>query len=342
MSTKRTSVCASSLPGIAGYDVLRIVLGCLLLLTATLKGYQLATEPVLGAGILHSRWFLIVVVEFELAFALWLLVGLLPRLTWKVALALFIGFGAISLSKALAGQASCGCFGRVEVNPWCTLFLDAVAAIVRWRPVMSGEQGRVAAMFALSQYAALLGLWVSVSLSAGWSMAGFEAAEVTASGKIVGNSGIVVLEPVTWVGRRFPLLEHVDIADQLAQGDWVVLLYHHDCPKCQEVLPGFEQLADRMAVQGSGIRAAVLEVPPFSLGGGRCDQRNLVLHHGRLSDCREWFVPTPVQLVLVDGSVTTVRSGEDPTLGEEQEPSGVEVVWVTSRDSEEGLSDDAP
>ena len=37
------------------YDVVRIALGVLLLVSAGLKGYQLATEPVLGTGLLDSR-----------------------------------------------------------------------------------------------------------------------------------------------------------------------------------------------------------------------------------------------------------------------------------------------
>jgi hypothetical protein len=59
--------------GLNGYSILRFALGVLLLVTAGLKRYQLATEPVLGSGLLDSRWFLIFVVEFELFFGLWLL-----------------------------------------------------------------------------------------------------------------------------------------------------------------------------------------------------------------------------------------------------------------------------
>jgi hypothetical protein len=52
----------------SGYRILRLALGVLLLVTAGLKGYQLATEPTLGNSLLESRWFLIFVVEFELFF----------------------------------------------------------------------------------------------------------------------------------------------------------------------------------------------------------------------------------------------------------------------------------
>jgi hypothetical protein len=38
------------------YDVVRVALGLLLLVAATLKGHQLATEPTLQADLFSSRW----------------------------------------------------------------------------------------------------------------------------------------------------------------------------------------------------------------------------------------------------------------------------------------------
>jgi len=121
---------------IAGYDVVRIVLGLVLLTAAALKGHQLATEPVAGTGLLTSRWFLIGVVEFEFFFGLWLLAGPYPKWTWAAAFCCFALFAGVSLWKGLSGEACCGCFGRVPVNPWYTLILDlaAVGALLCWRP----------------------------------------------------------------------------------------------------------------------------------------------------------------------------------------------------------------
>ena len=64
---------------VAGYDVLRVILGLLVLVAAGLKGYQLGTGPVAESGLLTSRWFLSVVVESELFLALCLLVG-----AWRI------------------------------------------------------------------------------------------------------------------------------------------------------------------------------------------------------------------------------------------------------------------
>lgn len=65
----------------AGYDVVRVLLGLLLLTATVLKGFELATEPVANTNLLTSRWFLIIEVEFEFLFGLWLPSGLQPRLT---------------------------------------------------------------------------------------------------------------------------------------------------------------------------------------------------------------------------------------------------------------------
>lgn len=140
---------------LCGYDVLRVVLGVLLLVAAGLKGYQLSTEPALvsgpGEGWLNgsgwglvgavlaageSRWVVVGVVEFEVLLGLCLLGNVWPKATWAVTLACFGVFACVSLLKALLGRATCGCFGKVRVTSCRSLGLDAaaVAGLMRWRP----------------------------------------------------------------------------------------------------------------------------------------------------------------------------------------------------------------
>jgi hypothetical protein len=85
VSTVQALELRPALRGIARYDAIRIVLGYVLLTAAALKGYQLATEPAVNRNLFTSRWFLILVVEFEIAFALVFLSGLHKRLTWWLA-----------------------------------------------------------------------------------------------------------------------------------------------------------------------------------------------------------------------------------------------------------------
>jgi uncharacterized membrane protein YphA (DoxX/SURF4 family) len=138
----------------------------LLLTAAGLKAHQLATQPVLGAGFLNSRWFVIAVVEFEVLFGLWLLAGLAPRCSWRCAVLLFSAFAVVSAHKALRGDVACGCFGRVQVNPWQTLALDVgvVLALLRWQPV----EHRPASVRPIgARLACLVVIWVAIGLPAG-------------------------------------------------------------------------------------------------------------------------------------------------------------------------------
>ena len=65
---------------------------------------------------------------FESAFAVWTLAGLSTVITRGAAFTLFAAFAGISLSKALMGAESCGCFGTREVNPYITFAMDTVIA----------------------------------------------------------------------------------------------------------------------------------------------------------------------------------------------------------------------
>ena len=129
----------------SGYDLARVSIAATLMVAALLKAWQLATEPVLGHSILDNRWLLIAVVEGELGLACCLLAGVAPKLTWLAALGCFSMFTLVSLSKGLAGEASCHCFGRLPTNPFLTATLDLsfVVALLIWRPrLLPSPSGR--------------------------------------------------------------------------------------------------------------------------------------------------------------------------------------------------------
>lgn len=77
-----------------------ILMAAVLLTAAVLKAYQLATKPIIGTGLLDSRWLLMATVEFELFFGLWLLANIWAKPTWAAALACFGLFTVVSLCKA--------------------------------------------------------------------------------------------------------------------------------------------------------------------------------------------------------------------------------------------------
>ncbi len=279
-----------------GHDAVRIVLGLFLLTAAALKGHQLATEPVAETSLLTSRWFLIVVVEFELFFGLWLMAGLYPKRTWYAALLCFGGFSCISLYKALSGEATCGCFGTVEMSPWYTFGLDTAAVIaLSWCRPQRGlagvfrEDGRL--LFRPAEVAIVC---LAVGAPSAWAMGSYQAAAINETGDISGQSGFVVLEPETWIGKRLPILNHIDIADQLDKGHWIVILYHHQCPVCRKLISKHEQLPRVLGRLHDAVRVALVEIPPRSgIGIVPSDSLSLL---GNLSEARQWFVATPTVL----------------------------------------------
>jgi hypothetical protein len=112
------------------------VLGSVLLAAAALKAHQFAFGAIAESSLFTSRWFLIGLIELELALGLGLLLGLYPRQARFAALACFTTFGVVSLQQALAGRASCSCFGALNVRPWYTFLFDvaAVVALGQWHP----------------------------------------------------------------------------------------------------------------------------------------------------------------------------------------------------------------
>ena len=57
------------------------------------------------------------------------------------------------------------------------------------------------------------------------------------------TSSYEVLEPNTWIGKELPILERIDICEQIKLGTWLVLLYHYDCPYCARAIPMYERMA---------------------------------------------------------------------------------------------------
>jgi uncharacterized membrane protein YphA (DoxX/SURF4 family) len=114
------------------YDVVRLLLGVLLLTAGVLKGYELASGPVPETSPLTSRWLLIAVVEWELLFGAWLLAGFYPHTTRWVALTWFTLLLGVGASQAHSGARSCACFGPVQVAPWLVALLDLAALAALW------------------------------------------------------------------------------------------------------------------------------------------------------------------------------------------------------------------
>ncbi len=297
-------------------DIVLKALGALLIVAGALKGWQLLTEPVANNSIWSYRPFLILTVDFELALGIWLLSGLFKKAAWLVALICFSLFSFITLYRGLTGAESCGCFGSVHVNPWVTLFaidIPSVIGLLVFRPVLSFKRKTESIrtliqefitpqpsipQFATTTCLVLLILGVTTPI-----LAFNEPAKITSSYE--------VLDPETWVGRKLSILEHIDIGKQLEKGNWLVLLYHHDCPDCAAAIPKYEQMARDFAGNEDFLRIALIEVPPYGQSQVRGSSPCVL---GRLADVKEWFITTPAVVLLKDSRVISAWEAKAPDL----------------------------
>jgi hypothetical protein len=247
----------------------------------------------------------------ELALGAWLVSGLFPSGAWWAATGCFGLFTAINLVKILAGERNCGCFGRMQVAPGWMLALDlAVLALLWWcRP--PPQEARVSPSAAKGWLLMLLlvpaGAYVA---TVAWST--LTTVAVGAAGVTVGRR--VVLDPERWTGKPFPLLQHLEIGQQLSRSEWVVVFYHEDCSICRAELPEYEQLAARLAQQRGTPRVALVRVPDAPGAAPRPTVWDSACVRCELDTSTEWFVRTPVAVRLNDGVVLGLTTVAEETV----------------------------
>jgi hypothetical protein len=289
---------ATAKSGNRGYRLVRIAVAVLLLTASALKCWQLATEPIAGTGLLNSRWLLMATVEFELLFGFWLLANLWAKPTWAAALACFGLFTCVSVCKAVSGHATCGCFGRVPVNPWYTSTLDlaVVLSLLRWRPIESSFAARHAMIVSM--------MWLLIGVPAAFAMGSYTDTTISDAGEIIGDGKIVVLQPESWMGKKFPLLSHIDIGSKLSSGLWLVLLHRHDCLACLEAAAQYDLLAKDFLARTNCPAIALIECPPYAQNASAAAATSLV--SGRMDDGHEWQLTGPTCVLVDAGQVRSV------------------------------------
>jgi uncharacterized membrane protein YphA (DoxX/SURF4 family) len=279
--------------------VLRSAVGALLVGAALMKAIYPADVAALWRSFDLPLALVVVVSQSELAFGCLLLSGWQPRLTRFGAIAMFAVFTTFSLYRALAGYECCGCFGPVKVNPWWTTLLDAsiVTALIAC-PVGRTAPTRIASN--PTRALVILGAFVAVSWISMFHILRTGGFELNAKGTLLEDGGLVILKPETWIGKDFALKDYLAPPIDALDGDWIVVLYHHDCPSCQEATPKYEALAGDLISRGATTRVLLIEVPPHGEAGFA---ERTSARHARLSDQQEWFIQTPVEILLSDSKV---------------------------------------
>lgn len=298
--------------------------GALLMVAAVLKGYQLLTEPVVDNGIWTYRPLLILQVELELALGIWLLSGLFVKSAWLVSVACFAFFAAITLYKGFAGARSCGCFGSVHVNPWITLIvvdLPVVVALNLFRPKSLWSRRILLRIWwwhrpiraLLRQYVQPWPPWSRFVVTAvlGLAVLGGTTPILALNAPAASSPTYEVVKPTTWIGHELPILEYIDIHQQLRSDTWLVLFHHHACPECKEAVSQCQQMAQGLEGNEDFLRIAMVEVPPY---GNRPASGTSSMVWGRLAPVKEWFITTPLIALLDEADVKATWEQSVPDL----------------------------
>jgi hypothetical protein len=283
------------------HHLTRLLAASVLLLAAYFK-YDHLLSPDLAS---HRLWHLLHL-QFELLLGLWLLSNLSPRPAFAVAAFTFATFALVSLYNVVTRSPTCGCFGRVDVNPWLTLAVDVllVTLLTLWYPPRrpTGAKPRAprpAYEYTFAAVAGLLTLYTSVQVAT------YRPGTLHPDGSVTGDARHVSLTPADWLNERFPLAPHLTSAPYLSTGRWTLLFVRHNCPLCHEALDHLRSAAPAYPDRDVLSRILVVELPPY----GPLPQLPSPVRATRLRADRHWALPTPTVLKLQDGLVTAATRG---------------------------------
>jgi hypothetical protein len=147
------------------------------------------------------------------------------------------------------------------------------------------------------RFFAAVGVWLIVALPITYAMLSVQKIGMTELGtEFTGIDGkkTILIDPEKWIGKEFPLLpyiEPVEVREKLKTGQWTVVLYDHDCPKCKKVI---DELIEKKTKN-----LVCVEVPPY----GKERWKHADFEHARFVVSQKLQVETPVVIDLNDAFV---------------------------------------
>lgn len=162
----------------------RMLLGTVLLVSATLKAAGLLGANWGPVGLFRSPAMLLSAIELEFALSIWLLSGIAAPVCWMFTLLCFGGLAATAGYLLRTGAPTCGCLGPLRAPPVAMLVVDlfAIALLSRCRPPrLPGAPPRIG-----SHECPWL---IHVSIIAGLSVTGMAAASYALLGQPSGVIG---------------------------------------------------------------------------------------------------------------------------------------------------------
>jgi len=279
-----------------------------------LKIYQLTVDPFYRLPFIGSRWMTLGIAQVELLIGLWLISGVGWRWAKWVGIVSYGILAAVSFVQVLNGAESCGCFGRLKIDPSYMLAFDVLALFILtlWRPAMFCLLHRTKLSIRSKAIAtASILLAASQPMVVAWAETLFRSSASVdeAEGKLV------ILEPENWLGKPVPILRAIESSQNLdlANGEWVLVFYQPNCHECHKFL---EEVAERLSGYlppgHLGRRIVIIEVarrgsvqsqgePFLGLEGAA---------HGWMKAKTDWFMQTPIAVRIINGEA--VKSTKNP------------------------------
>jgi hypothetical protein len=198
---------SSSRRAIIAWRLLRNVLGIFLVGASALKAHALWIDPTPPIGLFSSPGWVILTIEVESLLGLWLLSGLYPGGAWLSTLVGFALLAGASLYVAVAGRPSCGCLGKLQINPWYTLAFDGLAFVAlslnRPLPPSSGSLG-LGSGFVANRRAALAGVGAAAFLVVAFVGLTYVDSSVSNLMALLRDEPLTIEPPLTEMGDAMP------------------------------------------------------------------------------------------------------------------------------------------
>jgi hypothetical protein len=297
-------------------QIITVVTGLVLIIAAVLKIDHLLTEPIISKGFWESWEFFLIQIPLELGLGIWLVCGLFRKAAWMIAVLAFALFIAVTLHKVYIHADSCGCFGRVKVNPWITLSaidIPLFLGLVIFRP---------------KDLSLLPPPWPKAVHFFGVAIPTFISFAILIPTLILykpldKTDTYEVVKPNEWISKAYsptkqewPMLKYIDIADSLRENLAVVILYDVKCETCHEAVPLYDRLSRDLAGDDDSLRFAFVEVPPYATEQEQIIPVDTVCLRGKLDSSKKWYMQTPLVVVLQDGVAAKFWEGQTPQLDE--------------------------
>ncbi|MEM7625726.1 MAG: MauE/DoxX family redox-associated membrane protein [Planctomycetota bacterium] len=284
--------------------ITRCIAGSILFLAAAAKTHELIYPLQVGAK--DSPLYQSALILFEIIWACWLFSGFSSKIARIFSICGFSFFAAFAATRWLSGDASCGCFGRQEIPPWLTLCFDLILVFgfaISWPELLRAKQ-----IFVIRFGVVVAGLTL---VFGGIFLIVTDEPTLFGPGLARMDSGaLVVTDPNEWVGHEFPLINYINLNNDLRDGRWDVIFFRHDCPYCRRKVP---QLLKNLksSYNPSSKRYAFIEVPPL-VDHDLFDQipdEAVKASVGSLDADIDWTVPVPLDIAIDNEIVLDVQVG---------------------------------